>query len=313
MYAKELRRWSRLRAARSLPALFRVLPEPAGRLLCVWFGRAGHLLVARDRHLARANLARVYPEWSPERIRIEARRVFEEIGRNAYDFLRFPGLDPRARGALVAIEGEEILEGVRREGRGAILVTGHLGSWEVLAAALAGRGWPLRAMARPLREPRLDRALREHRARMGVPTISSEVLPVAAVRHLRSGGFLGILADQRVKRGGVTVRFLGQATRMTDGPARLALASGAPLVPLGIHRRPDHTHCITVLPPVAPAGGPGAAAALTQAVAGALESLIRLHPEQWIWIHPRWGGAGGTAAEASAAGLGAAGEGASHA
>lgn len=288
MKVKEFRRRLRLGATSALPRLFRVLPEPLGRGFSVWIGRAGHALVARDRRLARANLARVYPEWGEDRVRREARRVFEEIGRNAYDFLRYPALGRTARDRLVCLEGREHLEAARDAGRGAILVTAHLGCWEVLAAELARRGYPLKALARPLRERRLDEALVGHRKRMGVETISSEGLPIAALRHLRRGGFLGVLVDQRTKRGGVTVEFLGQRTRMTDGPARLALASGAPLIPLGIRRLSDHTHRITVSPALDDGLRSRDAEGVTQDIAHALEGHIRGAPEQWMWIHPRW-------------------------
>jgi KDO2-lipid IV(A) lauroyltransferase len=299
MNTKELRRRTRFRAARALPGLLSWLPEGLGRGLCVWIGRGGHVLVGRDRRLARENLARVFPGWPAKRVRTEARRVFEEIGRNAFDFLRYPALEPEARRRLVRFEGREHLEAAVRDGRGAVIVTGHLGSWEVLAAALVEAGYPLLALARPLREARLDRALAEHRLRMGVRTLSSRALPLQALRHLRGGGFLGILADQRIKRGGVTVDFLGQRTRMTEGPARLAVASGAPLIPLGIHREPDHTHTVTVLPPISPSSDRDAGV-LTQEVARALERLILRAPEQWIWIHPRWEGPAPTAESAPA-------------
>ncbi len=287
MKLKEMRRRLRLGAAQALPGLIRIVPESVGRGFCMGIGRAGHALVERDRILARANLSRVYPEWSDDRVRREARRVFEEIGRNAYDFLRYPALGTTARDRLVCLEGREHLETARREGRGAILVSAHLGCWEVLAAELARR-YPFRALAQPLREGRLDEALLKHRRKMGVDTISSAGLPIAALRHLRRGGFLGVLADQRTKRGGVTVEFLGQRTTMTDGPARLALASGASLVPLSIRRLPDHTHRITVSAPLPVEAAGRDATAVTQRIAHALESRILAAPEQWIWIHPRW-------------------------
>lgn len=72
---------------------------------------------------------------------------------------------------------------------------------------------------------------------------------------------------------------------MTDGPARLAASSGAPVIPLGIRRLPDDTHRVTVLPPLPPESD---ARRATQTIAHALEELIRQAPEQWIWIHPRW-------------------------
>ena len=279
----------RSRVAAGLPAVLARVPEPVGRGFCVAVGRAAHLLVGRDRRLARANLARVHPELPETMVRRRARRVFEEIGRNAYDFLRYPRLSPTDRASLVTLEGEEHLGAALAPGRGALLVTGHLGNWEVMAAHLSAAGYPLRSLARPLREARLESRLRNHREAMGVRTLSARDDTLAAARHLRRGGLLGVLIDQRVRAGGVTVPFLGQPTRMVDGPARLALATGARVVPGSVHREADHRHRIVLDPPLDP--DPGAAdpvTDLTARLAAALEQRILEHPDQWMWIHPRW-------------------------
>ena len=286
MHFKELKRAVRLRCAESLPGLFRLLPETWGREVCVGIGLLAYVVVGRDRRLARANLARVHPEWSTREIERASRRVFRELGRNAYDFLRYAELDASRRERLVRLEGREALDAPRRRGEGALLVTGHLGCFEILAATLAREGYPFKAMARPLREEGLERALSGHRRRMGVETISS-FAPREALRHLKAGGYLGLLADQRVKEGGVRVTFMGQPTRMTDGPARLALAAGVPVIPFGIRRTQDHSHRVLVLPAFRPTRE-RTPAHWTQAIAGSLERLIRSAPEQWMWMHPRW-------------------------
>lgn len=283
MHHKGLTRYMRRCGVRALPWVLRRLPEPLGRGMCAGIGALAHRFVARDRYLARENLARVHADWEPQRIHRFARQVFVEIGRNAYDFLRYPDMDPEARNALVRFEGLETLD---RLAGGAVVVTGHLGCWELLAAGLCRRGYPLKALARPLREAGLEALLTEHRRRMGVQTFSSRVLPVQGVRHLKQGGLLGVLVDQRMKRGGVEVTFLGQPTRMTDAPARLALATGVPLVPVGIARQADGTHRAWITPAVHPRGS--GIPEVTQILASRLEDLIARAPEQWIWIHPRW-------------------------
>jgi KDO2-lipid IV(A) lauroyltransferase len=285
MYAKELRRKLRARAACRLPGLLGALPEGFGRELCAGLGWLGFWWVGRDRRLARANLVRVYPEWPAARIETTARQVFKELGRNVYDFLRYPDLSETARRDLIQLEGVEVLQELRRQGRGAVIVTGHFGSWEILAARLVAEGFPLMAMARPIKEPRLEDLLSQHRHRMGVETFPSSRSPVAPFRHVRRGGFLGVLVDQRVKSGGTTVRFLGRPTRMTDAPARLALATQVPLVVVSIRRLADQRHRARVWPAIEPVGTP---LALTQRLAETLESEIRNCPTQWMWFHPRW-------------------------
>ncbi len=285
MDIKELRRSIRLRSAEALTRGLRVLPEGMGRSMCAGLGRGAHAVAAGDRRIAHRNLARVHPDWDQDRIEETTREVFRELGRNCFDFLRYPGLSDDQRARLVTIPDGSPLEGPRAAGTGAIVVTGHLGCWEILAATLTRNGFPFKAMARPLREPRLEAALTRHRARMGVTTISSEGLPLAALRHLKKKGYLGVLADQRVRQGGVIVKFLGQPTVITEGPAKLALAANVPLIPFAIHRLPDHTHGVTVLDPIEPRG---TVIEITQRIAEGLERLIAVSPAQWMWIHPRW-------------------------
>lgn len=287
MYAKELRRKLRARAVGILPGVLAWLPEGVGREICAGIGALGFWWVGRDRRLARANLKRVYPEWSPSMVEATARAVFRELGRNVFDFLRYPDLSPDARRALVHLEGGERLDALRRNEQGAVIVTAHYGAFEILAGRLVLDGHPLVAMARPLRERRLDARLSRHRSRMGVPTFPSSQSPLAAMRHLRAGGFLGVLMDQRPKSGGVIVRFFGHSTRMTEAPARLAQATGTPLVPVMIRRLADHRHHARVLDPI-PAPPGRSVSDLTQDLAACLEAEIRACPEQWMWFHPRW-------------------------
>lgn len=286
MYGKELRRSLRLKSAQWVVDWLPRAPESLGREFCAGLGGAAYFLIRRDRELARGNLARVHPEWSEAQVHREARRVFLELGRNSYDFLRYPGLSPEARDSLVEFADESVLRVPQAAGQGAVLVTGHWGCWEVLAAALVRRGYPFKAMARPLREPRLDRALRGHRERMGFETVSSEGLPRASLRHVKQGGYLGILMDQRIRSGGVMVQFMGQPTRMTEAPVRIAASAQVPLIPFGIRRVSEHRHRVEVGPLVWP--GERSVTDLTQELAASLETLIALAPEQWMWIHPRW-------------------------
>jgi KDO2-lipid IV(A) lauroyltransferase len=96
-----------------------------------------------------------------------------------------------------------------------------------------------------------------------------------------------VLIDQRIRRGGEVVPFLDQPTRLTDAPARLALATGAVLLPTGIRRLSDHRHRVTIRPG-RPVEAADTVAGLTRYLAGEIGALIRTAPEQWMWIHPRW-------------------------
>ena len=283
MQAKELRRILRYRAALALPGVLGRLPEPWARALGGGIGWCAYGAIARDRRLAHQNLRRVYPRLESASIRLMARRSFVALGKNIVDFVRYPQYSESRREAMIHVRGEEFLES--RRGRGAVVVSGHLGCWELLGAALARRGFPLKGLARPMREKRLQDLLTAHRRAMGIEVIDTRS-PVRALRHLKQGGWLAVLIDQRVPRG-IPVRFLGQPTVMTDAPARAAWSTGVPLIPVAVYREGKH-HCLEVGEPLPAPAGPGDVLPVTQALADWLSRRIEAHPLEWMWIHPRW-------------------------
>lgn len=294
MIGKELSRAARYRAGRALVGALARLPPALGRRVGAFVGWLGWCLVRRDRRLALANLAAAYPDLSEREVRQRARRVFQELGRNIFEVAAWPGYSAAARKRWLALEGGEHLRRALAEGRGAVLLAAHQGAWELIPVALAGAGFEVLAVARPMREPRLQKWLDAHRARLGIRT-----LPRGAVAGLRGarrvlerGALLGILFDHRVRRGGQMVEFFGRPARFVAGPVRLALRTGAPIVPVHVVRGTDGVHRVRVRPPVErPPAGTEAGAAVAEWVrrcVAELEGMIREEPEQWIWMHPRW-------------------------
>ncbi|GIW40168.1 MAG: lipid A biosynthesis acyltransferase [Candidatus Binatia bacterium] len=232
----------------------------------------GHLPAAERSRIARAALA-------------HAALSFCEIAK--FDEL-VPELDE-----LVEVEGEEIVEDVLRLGRGAIVVTGHIGNWELLGAYFARRGIPVVAVARRIYEERIDRLVVAFRARHGVRTVHRSDRSAAReiLRTLRARGILAMVVDQDTHAPSLTVPFFGLPARSPVAPAVLALRTGAPLVPVFIERIAGGRHRIFVHPPLpTPEGGDRIVRvrALLEDINRALERQIRRRPEQWVWWHRRW-------------------------
>jgi len=112
-----------------------------------------------------------------------------------------------------------------------------------------------------------------------------------AVRRLRSGGAIAMLADQDARRDGVFVPFFGRPASTAAGPAWLSLATGAPIVFCTITREADGRFVLRFQPPLVPLGDAADAAAvrvLTARHTALLEAVVRERPEQWFWLHKRW-------------------------
>lgn len=307
MNGKELSRALRYGLGRVLVAGLTRLPPEVGRAVGAAAGRVGWWTVARDRRLALDNLRHAFPEADERARRRLARRVFEELGRNVFDVAAWPRRSPEYRRRKLRLEGADHLRQALATGRGALLLAAHQGAWELVPVALAAEGFRVQAVARSLREPRLQRWLDGHRRALGVRTIPRGAVSGtrAARRVLEEGESLGILFDHRVRRGGQWVEFFGRPSRFVAGPVRLAWRCGAAIVPVSIVREADGGHRVTLRAPVAwpaageeavrpgeapgPASGKGAVVEeMVRRCVRELEAMIREAPEQWVWIHPRW-------------------------
>ena len=233
------------------------------------------------------------------------REVFRNFGRYLVEF--FQG--HRVRGLEVRIEGAHHLEAARERGRGAILVSAHLGNWELLGAVLVRRlGLPLSAVALPHGEARLDGLFNRQRERFGL-----KVIPLGAgagaqcLRVLRQGGVIGLIGDWDFADTGLPVSMFGRIARLPRGPALLSLRSQAPLVPIFMLREGTWTFRVCIEPPIWPQdkASPGPIKpqartspssvvpqarsrhdamlqALTQPYATVLERYLHQAPTQWI-------------------------------
>lgn len=239
------------------------------------------------RRVAESNLALAFPErTAQERAAILAAH-WREVGRIAAEYARLPELARARADAVAEAHGLGHLEALR--GRGALLLTGHFGNFELLGAHLA-RLNPVDFVVKPLSNPKVEALVNDLRSRAGVG-----IIPLGGgVKHvfkaLRAGRWVALLADQDARRHGVFVPFFGRLASTPEGPARLSLQTGAPIVFGTIRRRADGRHRLDVDPPHASAGPPDEAhvRALTAWHAARLEREVRAAPEHWFWLHRRW-------------------------
>ncbi len=249
------------------------------------------------------NIRMAFPEGDALITRALARGAFAYLGRNSFDALSLEHLSREAILGLCRIEGEEHLRVPYERGNGVLILTGHIGCWELLAAYITWKGYKVSVIARELRDGRLNDKLVGIRRRHGIVSIPRGRSAVAGYRVLRKGGILGMLIDQDIDVDGVFVPFFGVPAHTPRGAAVFALRSGASIVPMGIHLQPGGSHKITVLSelvfPPAALSKEERIDELTGRCSAAIERLIRIYPQQWVWFHDRWrkrpGDSGGSA------------------
>jgi Kdo2-lipid IVA lauroyltransferase/acyltransferase len=233
-----------------------------------------------------------FPDLAPAARRGLARRAAQHGGVTALEMCRVYArpLDDTLR--RLSVEGLEHLKAVMAAHGRALVLTAHLGNWELLAAAHRLAGYPLAIVVRPLDSAWLNAFAHGVRTKTGVELVDKRGALRPVLAALRRGGLVGILLDQNSARHeGVFVPFFGRLACTSKSLALLALRTATPIVPIFIHRQPDGTHRITIGPPLdrPESNGPDTAVVeLTGRCTSVIEAAIRRVPEQWLWSHDRW-------------------------
>ncbi len=219
-----------------------------------------------------------------------ARACLGHQGMNLTECLHLLGRDPREVEEHVDVEGWDQVEALRRAGRPILLLTAHVGNWELLGPIVNGRGVELWAVVRALDEEVLHEMLTRLRRHFGSETIERGA-PGAARRLLKAlrgqdrDRALLMLIDQDTPVEGVWVPFFGRPAFTPVGAARIALRQDAAVVPAFLERRDDGSHVARFLPPLdLPDDEVQATARMTRAI----EEQVLRRPEQWVWMHRRW-------------------------
>jgi KDO2-lipid IV(A) lauroyltransferase len=276
-------------AMRAAGAAIMALPRPLARGAGAMLGRTARALGMR-RTIADANLAIAFPEKPAEERDAIARGVFAHFGRMAIDSLRLSAGGPSAVVPLVS--GGECVELVRERlprGKGVIILTGHVGNWELAGAYIAASGIRLAAVVKPPANPHIAAHAEAVRRRLGIETIPMPEARSGVLEALRQGKAVALVADQGALRSSTWTPFFGRPTKTPSGPDVFAARSGAPVLFGALIAQPDGRYHLDgeVLVEDASTGDP-AAETVARLYRAALERLVRQVPAQYLWTHRLW-------------------------
>lgn len=256
-------------------------------------GAIAHAVLPHLRRHAEINLRLAFPELNEvERQRIK-RGTFRNLGRLLGEVSQFPKLNRENIESIVQYSGLENYLEAQASGRGVILLTGHIGAWELSVFAHSIYGHPMSFLARRVDNPLVERLAETNRTRFGNRSIDKKNSVREVMKTLKSGGVVGILADLNSSREeGVFVDFFGIPACTTAGVATLALRTGAVVVPGYIvwdeAAKIHHLHFEPAIETVSTGNRDEDVLTNTARYTRAIESIVRRYPDQWLWIHRRW-------------------------
>ena len=269
------------------------LPLPTAVKFGEWCGRHMIFWTRKNFRIAVDNLLQAFPGMTQREAEALATRVYEHFGRATVEVaLGDRLLKPSTFSDHIVVRNEHYLLDVLAAGKGAIVVSAHLGPWEMFGMLARHLGIPLTSVYRPVKNPYIDRFLRRYRAEHGQTFIPKYGAALALLRLLRRGGYIALLTDQHAKDEGLWLPFFGRPASTTAAPAYLAFKTGAPIL-TGYARRLPGLYRFEIFCDepmfVRPTGDRQADIRnATIEVNRRLESYVRQFPDQWLWMHRRW-------------------------
>lgn len=270
-----------------------LLPRSFARghgMLISWFV---YLFFGRLRRVGRRNLEIAFPTKTLRERNKILRGMYVSLGRLLAEFCLFPRYTRQNVSQIAVYHGFENFEQAEKLGNGVLLLTGHVGGWEVGSFVHSLYGHPMNIVVRPLDNPYLNRMAERYRSRFGNRLLGKQDFARGLLAAMHNGETVGILMDTNMTPPqGDFVPFFGVLACTATGLARVALKTGAAVVPaftiwddkLGKYR----VQFEPAIKLVKTGDNDADALANTALFNKALEDVIRRYPDQWLWVHRRW-------------------------
>jgi Kdo2-lipid IVA lauroyltransferase/acyltransferase len=267
--------------------LVRHLPHPLTRAFAAGVGSLGYHFCPDRRAALMSNLEQLNKQDASQL----CLACFKNFLRMLHDFCdAAAGGVPSMNNLVVAQRGFEFLNEGRSRGRGTLLITGHLGAWELGGMMLAAEGLPVNVVTMQEPTPKLDVWRQEYRSRFGIKTITvgaDKFAFVEIIQALRRNELVAMLVDRPYLNSGVEVRFFGRPTLFSAAAARIWQHTGATIIPAFVLQLQPGRYGCYAYPPIAMDSG-ASTESNTQRVADVFEAIVREFPDQWYNFVPIW-------------------------
>ena len=280
-------------ALRLMAGTVGVLPRNAARAVGAGIGAVAWTLLGRLRGVGLRNLELAFPEKSEAERTAILRGVYRSLGWQIGEFCKMSGYTAEQASKFIRYDGLEHYLAAREKGRGVLVLTGHMGAWELSSFYHSLMGYPMSLVIRRLDNPLVDTFVNRIRCLHGNRVIHKDDFARGLLTSMHRGETVGILMDTKMTPPqGVFVPYFGMEACTASGMARVALHSGAAVLPgflvweaaeqryvlhfgeeLALIRTGDTARDIV---------------ANTALFTATIEAYVRRYPEQWLWVHRRW-------------------------
>lgn len=271
------------------------LPVRVSYAIAVFLADIFFVMSAKDRRVIIKN-TRIVCGALPERevIRI-SREVLRNFAKYLVDFFRFERIDDEYIKKMLEIKGREHIDAAIEGGRGAILLSAHIGNWELGGALIAALGYDISVVALPHSHRGINDFFRRQRGLVKMKAIEIGSALKGCYTALKNNGLLALLGDRDFTKNGQEAVFFGQKVSLPVGPAALSRRMGSAIVPCFLVRNPDDRFTMHVEKPIYPdpsLGEEDDTGRLMGACAGIIESYVKRFPTQWYVFKDIWNGNG---------------------
>lgn len=252
------------------------------------------MLVRKLSRVGRQNLALAFPQWTDSHREEVLRRLFRNLGWLLAEFALMPRYSPAfVHAEVMRYEGLDNFLAAERRGRGVLVLTGHLGAWELSSFVHSLLGHPMGMVIRRLDNPLVDRFVNSNRCMHGNRILHKDDFARGLLRAMHAGETVGILMDTNMTPPqGVFVPFFDVEACTASGMARVARKTGAAVLPgflLWTDAEQRYVlHFGDELQLQKTEDLEADAVANTALFAAVTERYIRQYPDQWLWLHRRW-------------------------
>ena len=281
--------------ARSIQPLLLFLPRVIVLGIAKLLGWSAFYFLKRERERTLSHIRYAFGSSKDEQWCTQiVRRVFVNMALTAADFARFPRMRMKHIEALVTTVGMEKVEDImQRQERGLIVITAHLGNWELIAATFMNHGYTGCVLGTEIYYSLYNQIIIDLRESQKVYTFYRDRSPKDILRRLKSGEVVGILPDQDIADvEGIFLDFFGKPAYTPTGPVKLALAADVPIILAFMVRAGDRYRLLfdDIIEPVLFEGEDKTKAVerMTRRWHTIVERYIKAYPDQWVWMHNRW-------------------------
>lgn len=274
--------------------LLRILPENCQRDTGAFLGRLAFRILKKRRKIAQSNILRVFKHYHEKEAYEVARRCFEKLGINFVETLLLPYIPKEEYGQRFTIENSEYVDEALQLKKGMIALVFHYANWEIMGVASWFLKNPIVVLARPLKKHKLiDKFMNRLRIVSGLKVIPNVNTSKEVIRHLKENNIIAILGDQREKRSkGIYVDFFGEPVPTTRGITTIGMKTGSPVMPFYYVRKGFLRYVIRCNKPIEMERKGDIEELVrknTRKINAFLESIILENPDEWFWVHRRWG------------------------